>query len=62
MLTVNVARKHNRCRVCEKPILVGGLLAGEWKTTMREIFQPEHVILNYGSEFAHQSCLRPKVD
>jgi hypothetical protein len=62
MLTLETARKHNRCRVCEKPILVGGLVSASWKTTEKEIYHPEHVILSYGAEFAHQACLRPKVD
>ena len=44
MLTLQEAREYNCCRLCG--CFVGMLATGD------------HLVLNYGEEFAHASCLR----
>jgi hypothetical protein len=55
-LTLEEARKSDRCRICHQAIKATMQPAG-WKDRFDELLYPVHVVLNAGQEFAHKSCL-----
>lgn len=55
-LTLEEAKEHYRCRICGEKVLVGACPKG-WREEFGEQVYPEHVVLDFGEEFAHGRCL-----
>lgn len=51
------AQKTHTCRICGCPVYVTALNPTGWEHGFREQVAPDHVILSFGKEFAHQHCL-----
>lgn len=61
MLSLREAKDRSKCRICEGTIhRVGGQPLGWMESFGVRCYPAPSITLNFGKEFAHTECLKPK--